>query len=199
MILAAKGPPRDGLCADGPGVVCFGSERFLGNKTHTHKQTQFFRSRKTKPACAVRRENVLASKSRLAQICSKLQREMAILRREVASLQALRRPKTAMIDAEEVAAREVAKRKRIEDRAAAKQEHAEAVAKQALLQPEKDRARAEWLAKDAARKREQNRLRTKKWRAANPEKAKAILDRYRQKLKAKKQIEAGTELLGGQS
>jgi hypothetical protein len=122
---------------------------------------------------------------------------MATLRREVASLQALRQPKTATIDAEEAAAREAAKRKRIEDRAAAKQEHAEAVAKQALLQPEKDRARAEWLAKDAARKREQSRLRTQKWRTANPEKFKTIQDRYRQKLKAKKQIDASPDLLGG--
>jgi hypothetical protein len=126
-----------------------------------------------------------------------------LLRREVASLRALRRPKTATIDAEEAAAREAAKRKRIEDRAAAKQEHAEAVAKQALLQPEKDRARAEWLAKDAARKREQSRLRTQKWRAANPEKVKSFNDRENRRRKeeraARKQIPARPELLGGSS
>jgi hypothetical protein len=80
-------------------------------------------------------------------ICFKLQRDMATLLREVASLQALLRPKTAMIGAEEAAARETAKRKRIEDREAAKREHAEAAAKEALLQPERDRKRAEWLAK----------------------------------------------------
>ena len=74
--------------------------------------------------------------------------------------------------------------------------------KQALLQPEKDRARAEWLAKDAARKREQSRLRTQKWRAANPEKVKAFNDRENRRRKeeraARKQISARPELLGVQ-
>jgi hypothetical protein len=190
MTQTSEGPPRWRGCADGPEV----------DKTHSHKQAQFVRSRKTKPACAVLRENVPGSKSRLAHICFKLQRDMATLRREVASLQALRQPKTATIDAEESAAREAAKRKRIEDRAAAKQEHAAAVAKQALIQPEKDRARAEWLAKDAARKRELNRLRTQKWRAANPEKVKAFNDRENRRRKeeraARKQIDASPELLG---
>jgi hypothetical protein len=133
--------------------------------------------------------------------CLKLQRDMTALRREVASLHSLLRPKPATIDSEEAAAREAAKRKRIEDREAAKRGHAEAVAKQALLQPEKDRARAEWLAKDAARKRERRRLRTQKWRAANPEKVRAIRDRHNRRRKeeyaARKQIQARPELLGG--
>jgi hypothetical protein len=106
---------------------------------------------------------------------------MATLLREVASLQALLRPKTATVGAEAAAAREAAKRKRIEDREAAKREHAEAAAKEALLQPERDRKRAEWLAKDAARKREKRRLITRKWRAPNPEKVRACNDCQNQK------------------
>ncbi len=131
-----------------------------------------------------------------------LRREVASLREAVGSLQALSRPKAVTIDAEEVAAREAAKRKRIEEREAAKREHAAFVAKQALLQPEKDRARAEWEAKDALRKRENNRIRTQKWRAANPEKNRASCDRSNQKRKeeraARKQISARPELLGVQ-
>jgi hypothetical protein len=53
----------------------------------------------------------------------------------VVSLQAVSRPKSATIDAAEAAAREAAKRNRIEEREAARQEHAAFVAKQALLQP----------------------------------------------------------------
>jgi hypothetical protein len=101
---------------------------------------------------------------------------MAILRREVASLRALLQPKPVAIDSEAVAAREAAKQKRIEDREAAKREHAEAAAKEALLRPERDRKRAEWEAKDAARKRDLARVNDQKWCAANPEKAKARRD-----------------------
>jgi hypothetical protein len=110
---------------------------------------------------------------------------MATLRREVASLRLLlfkkdQNPATIDSDAvAAVAAREAAKQKRIEEREAAKQKHAAFVAKQALIQPEKDRARAEWLAKDAARKRGLKRILNKKWRAENPEKAKAASERWR--------------------
>jgi hypothetical protein len=174
------------------------------------------------------RKNVPGSKSRLDQICFKLQRDVAILRREVTSLRqsiaSLTLNRGAVtIGAEDIAAREAAKQKRIEDREAAKQEHAAFVAKQALIQPEKDRARAEWLAKDAARKREKKRLYCREWHAANPERsrtiyerayqtrkellaanpemAKAVSERRHQKRKeriaARKQIEASPDLLGG--
>jgi hypothetical protein len=124
------------------------------------------------------------SKSGLDQICFKLQRDMAILRREVASLRqsiaSLTLSRGAVtIDSEAAAAREAAKQKRIEEREAAEQEHAAFVAKQALIQREKDRARAEWEAKEVSRKRDRNRVLSQKWRAANPEKSKASSDRWR--------------------
>lgn len=136
-----RNPARGG--AAGLGDCCLlGGERSLNSQPSRKYQARISRSRPL-------RENAPKSKSRLASICSKLQRDAATLRREVASLrgavQALSRPKTTTIDAEEIAAREVAKQKRIEDREVAKREHAEAVAKQALIQPAKDRARAEWL------------------------------------------------------
>ena len=173
------------------------------------------------------RKNVPKSKS--SQICFKLQRDMAILQREVASLrqsiaslQNLSRV-AVTIDSEEVATREAAKRKRIEEREAAKQEHAAFVAKQALIQPEKDRARAEWLAKDAARKREKKRLYCREWHAANPERSRAIYERAyqtrkellaanpemakavserrhqkrKERIAARKQIDSSPDLLGG--
>jgi len=156
------------------------------------------------------------SKSRLDQVCFKLQRDVTILQREVASLRAALRPKTAAIDSEEAAAREAAKQKRIEDRETARREYAEAAAKQAIIQPEKDRVRAEWLAKEAARKRDLHRSLTRKWKAANPEKVRASQERWkaanpervrdiqargrqrrREAKAARKQIEARPELLGG--
>jgi hypothetical protein len=70
------------------------------------------------------RKTVAKSKSGPTPICFKLQREMAILRREMASLQAALRPKPATVDNDAVAARETAKQKRAEDRETAKQEHA---------------------------------------------------------------------------
>jgi hypothetical protein len=205
--MTPKTNPASAATRTGSGdAVCFGDEQFPGRKNPQNKQAQFFRSRKTKPACPVLRGNVPGSKSRLTQICSRLQRDVATLRRETASLreavvslQALSRPRVATIDAEVAAEREAAKLKRIEEREAAKREHAEAVAKQALVQPEKDRARAEWLAKDKARQRNAATKRTAAWRAANPERAKAISDRSNQKRKeeraARKQIRSGLDLL----
>jgi hypothetical protein len=116
-------------------------------------------------------------KTRLAQICFKLERDIAALRREVASLRAAKPKTAAPVDDEVVRAREAARRKRIEDREAAKQEYAEAAARQALFQPERDQARAEWLTKDAARKREKKRLSCRGWHAANPERSRAIYER----------------------
>jgi hypothetical protein len=165
----------------------------------------------------------------LAPICSKLQRDVAILRREatslqqsIASLQTLSRM-AVTIGAEEAATREAAKRQRTEEREAAKQEYAAFVAKQALLQPEKDRAREEWRAKDAARKREKKRHYCREWHAANPERSKAIYERAyqtrkellaanpemakavserrhqkrKERIAARKQIDACPDLLGG--
>jgi len=174
MTQTSEGPPRR-VSADGPGhAVCCGGERLPASTPPQKYQARLSRSRPL-------RKNVPKSKSRLDQICFKLQRDMAILRREVTSLQALLRagglPKPATIDSEEIATREAAKRKRIEEREVAKQEHAALVAKQALLQPERDRARAEWEAKDKARKREKKRLYCREWHAANPEMSRAIYER----------------------
>ncbi len=176
----------------GSGGVCFGGEQSQVSPPAQKFQARLFQNRPL-------RENAPKSKSRLAQICSKLQRDVATLRREVASLReavATPRPKTTVTVDEAAAEREAAKRKRIDERAAAKREHAEAAARQALIQPEKDLARAEWLAKDKARQRNAATKRTVAWRAANPEKAKAIWTHANQKRKeetaARKQILAQT-------
>jgi hypothetical protein len=50
-------------------------------------------------------------------------------------------------DADKPAAREEVKQKRIAERAAAREEHAEFMAKQAAAKPVKDRAYAEWKAR----------------------------------------------------
>lgn len=190
-----KPNPASAAARTGSGDVCFGGEQSPGSKKFPNKHARIYRNRPL-------RENAPKSKSRLASICSKLQRDVATLRREVASLReavATPRPKTVAIDAKAAAEREAAKRKRIDERAAAKREHAEAAAKQALIQPEKDRARAEWLAKDKARQRNAAAKRTAAWRVANPEKVKAIWTRANQKRQektaARKQILARPDLL----
>ena len=154
-----------------------------------------------------------SSKSGLDRICSKLQAEVASLREAVTALQTANQRKLASPIADEVE-RESAKQKRIEERKAARRAHAEFLAKQAAAKPAKDKARAEWEAKEKTRLRESNRTSAQKWRAADPEKARASMQRWRaanpeknkafnEKRRAEKakcraeQIEARPDLPGG--
>jgi hypothetical protein len=145
-----------------------------------------------------RRSDPRRSKSMLASICSKLQRDVASLRAEVASLKSGKKVLQKVGEAA-IAEREVAKQKRIEEREAARLEHAAFLAKQAIEKPQKDLAQEEWKAKETARVRESARIRAANRRAANPEEAKARAAFYYQRRKAaKQQIDAGVDLLGGQ-
>jgi hypothetical protein len=146
---------------------------------------------------------------------------VACLQAVVKALQPASRRKSATVPINEDIERQAAKEKRIEEREAAKQAHAEFLAKQVAAKPEKDKARSEWEAKEKARVREARRLRAQKWRQANPEKFREALQRWRaanpeknkaswtrqnEKQKAERaakrradQIEASTDLLGGAS
>jgi hypothetical protein len=156
-----------------------------------------------------------ASKFHLNQICSKLQAEVASLRAAVTTLQAVSVRKPAPI-ADDDSELEAARQKRINEREAARRAHAEFLAKQAAAKPEKDKARAEWEAKEKERRREQNRAKSRKWRAknleyfriraqewrkANPEKAKAQNKKTNARRAAEraaaKQIPTSPDLLRG--
>lgn len=105
------------------------------------------------------------------------------------SLAALNRRVTPNHDTAKLADGEAAKQRRAEERAAARSEHAEFMAKQAAIQPEKDRAREDWAAKEKVRLREKSRITKQKWRSANREKTNAAHARYKLKLKSKKQVQ----------
>jgi hypothetical protein len=151
------------------------------------------------------------SKSGLDRICSKLQAEVASLREAVKALQTANRRKSATVPVNEDIERQTAKQKRIAEREAARSAHAEFLAKQAAAKPAKDKARAEWGAKERARLRESSRLSTQKWRtehpekareatrmwrAANPEKNKASWTRGNEKQKAERAAKRPAEQIG---
>jgi hypothetical protein len=92
--------------------------------------------------------------------------------------------------------------KLLADIAAAKIAHGEFLAKEAIEKPERDRKLAEWRAEKKARERDKRTnpegramgaARMRKWRAADPERARASYQRDYEKRKLKKQI--STDLL----
>jgi hypothetical protein len=120
--------------------------------------------------------NPKKTKSRLDLICQ--------LRKEVAAWKARalgQKPKIAkpVIDVE-------ARRKRQEERAAARAEHEAFLAKQADIKPKKDLALEKWEDAEKLRKRQQVRVTSAKWRAKNREKVNAYSREYQRAYKAKR-------------
>jgi hypothetical protein len=124
------------------------------------------------------------SKIGLARICSRQERELIALRSKVGALLAAVAPvpiptPTPAIEAAEAFRAEVA---------AAKAKHAEFLAKEAIEAPERDRQLAAWRAEQKAIARDKRvspegramqAARTRKWRQANPERAKEAALKWR--------------------